>query len=161
LANFAFSSVANTTSTVDGLVANRGAGNGFNIGAGSNVSVRNSVAVGNTASGVQIQPNGLGNLDNVSLGAGGTNGSNIFQNSAQPNARAGICVGNFANFNLTLAARGNYFGGSRQCLTATMPVTALTTSRMGCMGGIDVGIELAFGNQQTNVRVDLDQCTDL
>jgi hypothetical protein len=161
LANFAFSSNNGMASVIDGLVTTRGAGNGFNLAASSTVTLRNCVSVQNAQSGVQISPSGAGNFSGINLGNATAPGQNVFQSTAHPNTRSGICVGNFLNFNLTLQARGNHFAASKSCVVATTPVTSLTTSRAGCMGASDVGIETSFNNPQTNVGVSLEACQNL
>lgn len=142
-------------SVVNGLVTWRAQGNGMNLAAGSNVAVRNSVSAGNMSNGVMISANGANGITGINLGD-----APLGLNVLQGNAGAGLCLGNFFNFNLTLLAKGNRFG-PRSCEVATMPITVLNTGRAGCTGGLDVGVETSFNNPQPNVRATLDACQNL
>jgi hypothetical protein len=159
-ANFAISG-GNTAapSNIDGLVTWGGVGNGMNIGSGSNVVVRNSVSVKNANAGVIITPSLAGTLANINLGNATTPGNNVFQAPMNGNTGAGICLGNFFNTMQSLSARGNHFA-NKSCAALTAPATQVTGSRMGCTGGVDVGIEPSFGNPQANVTVDLAACAN-
>lgn len=162
LANVAFASTSTTVSSIDGVVANRGQGNGLNILAGSNVVVRNCVAVGNRNAGLRVSPSSTNPVTGIDLGSAVDPGRNVLQSSVRPNTDSGLCVGNFFNFNMTIPARGNDFGGGRSCRVATTPMTTLQTSRAGCTGMLDVGIEpTTSGASQTNVHVTLDACQNL
>ncbi len=130
----------------------------MNLLAGSNVRVRNSVSTQNAASGVLISPSGFSTIATIDLGTDAL-GRNILQAaSGNANKSAGICMGNFANFNLTLLAKGNYFNG-KDCVVVSAPKTAVNSTRTGCASAVDVAAELGFGNTpQTNVKVVLDNC---
>ncbi len=143
-------------SVINGLVAWRAQGNGMNLAAGSNVAIRNCVSAGNMSNGVMISPNGTNAIATINLGDAPL-GLNVFRG----NAGAGICLGNFFNLNLTLLAKGNRFG-PRSCEVLTAPITVLNASRVGCTGGLDVGVEVTFNNNpQPNVRATLEACQNL
>lgn len=164
-ANFAMAgSTTAMQSDINGLVTWGGQGNGMNVAAGSNVMIRNSVSVKNRNNGVLVNPGGIAAVTSINLGNATAPGLNVFQAPVNGNLGAGICVGNFANSAQTVEARGNSFA-NKSCAALTSPITQLTTTRAGCLsrdGGVDVGIELTFGNNpQPNVRVTLDACTNL
>lgn len=134
---------------ISGLVA-FGNTNGFGFGfaAGSNVKLRNSVALGNQTYGVLVSAGLFENITQIDLGtavdAGGTAGGNIFQDALGlgNNGAAGICLGTGLFVGGTLMAQGNTFGAVNCATTAA----ALRTSSDGCSndscsGGVcDLGI---------------------
>ncbi len=167
LANLAIAQSGNARpqNQINGLVTWGGKGNGMNFASGSNVGVRNCVSVKNASSGVRITASFNGAITaagaSINLGPDGL-GKNIFQTPTNGNAAAGICIGSFLNQAQTLSARANYFATKDCSAPAVVPAITVTSSLNGCTGGIDVGIErTATNQQQTNIRVALDNCQSL
>jgi hypothetical protein len=137
-------------------------GNGIRIVAGSNIKLRSSAALGNSASGVYISsagvgPGGSNDISHIDLGTPATAGvaasygNNTLQEplgSAGHNVGVGICLETRAGAG-TLLAAGNIFGAS-DCATAATDLTVNAT----CTLGVDLGITTAVGND-----IDVSQCT--
>jgi Cys-rich repeat protein len=150
---------------INGLVSYLNAGgNGMRIVAGSNVQVRNSVFLNNSANGVIISTSGAGataaannDIANIDLGVpSNTNGGNTFQAplSGAHNGQAGICLaiapGNSSATPpvaaQTLSAVGNQFSAAL-CTGATTATLTLnknncTNSALQCSTGVcDLGLQ--------------------
>jgi hypothetical protein len=156
----AFYGSTSTQSVIDGLVSyGNGPGSftpalntsgGVVLAGGSNVRLRNSVALGNVFSGVVVfplpatTPDGGANDDvsRVDLGTtalldgGGVDwGHNVLQAADGGNGQAGLCLGLDPGSGV-LAAAGNVFSGV-DC-SGSSP-GAIVASRGQCGAGVDVG----------------------
>jgi hypothetical protein len=149
------------TDAISGLVAFANTnGYGFGIAAGSNVKLRNSVALGNGTFGVLVSAGLFENIAQIDLGtavdAGGTAGGNIFQDALGlgNNGAAGICLGVGLFGGGTLMAQGNTFSAVN-CATTT---AALRTSSFGCSNDSCTGgvCDLGIMGQGT---IDVGMCT--
>lgn len=138
-------------STITGLVsfANT-AGNGMRIVAGSMVTVRNSVFLGNKGNGVIISA-GTGatatsSMAGIDLGDTTTNGGNTFQAplGSGNNTASGICI-DVANGQAALLAVGNQFQATNCATTAAtlyLNTKGCTNSAAQCSTGVcDLGLE--------------------
>jgi hypothetical protein len=130
-------------------------GNGLRIVPGSNVRVRNSWFLGNSASGIDIEnvSGGVASTDisNIDLGTMGSHGDNVVQApaSGSVNGSAGICLAIDAGANVELPAFGNVFGGTGATTVncATTMATLRTAGNLGCTNHADVGGNIiAFPN---------------
>jgi len=140
-------------------------GNGLRFVGGSNVMLRNSVALGNQVNGLIVSAaagvggNDISNIDvGSAVDAGGTYGGNIFQEplGTGNNGGAGLCF-DVRNNAGALQATGNTFGAFN-CATGVHALT-LNAGACGnngtCAGGVcDLGIVNATGNS-----IDVSNCT--
>ena len=156
---------------ITGLVSfGNTSGNGVRIVGGSNVTVRGSVFLGNSADGVIISTNptnGNANDNDISLidlGDTATSGGNTFQAplGAGNNGNAGVCLDIAANSGETLLAVGNTFRGIN-CAAATSALllnsTSCNNNAKSCAGGV---CDLGFGTAQkatTPNAFNVSQCT--
>jgi hypothetical protein len=152
---------ATSVGVLDGVVGwNSANGSGLEIGAGSQVKVRNSVLLSNAADGVLISAadttvagNALGGID---LGVAGGFGHNVLQatGAVPQNAGAGICVQLDMNGGVqNLSAAGNVFAGPIDCSNPT-PGGGLHKTAT-CANHVDEAIVPATG---TTVTVTSSNC---
>ena len=139
--------------TVNGLVAfGNTNGNGIRIVPGSAIKLRNSAALGNEASGINVSNaaavGGSNDITHIDLGspatadAGADYGNNTLQEAlgtAGHNGSVGICLDVRAAAEVLLAA-GNIFG-TTNCASALGDAGApVLTSNATCGAGADLGI---------------------
>jgi hypothetical protein len=117
---------------------------GIRITVGSSARVRGSVTLANGYSGIHVTANGAvsGSVAAIDLGAPGSPGSNLVQNSlgqSDVNVNGvGICYeGAPGGVASSLLAQGNLFGGGVNC--ATTVATLTTNPAKSCGNAKDVG----------------------
>jgi hypothetical protein len=156
------------TNTITGLVSfGSTAGHGMRVVAGSNVTVRGSVFLGNKGDGVIISAGaGVGAVNSmagIDLGNTTTNGDNTFQAVfGVGNSAAGICV-DVANGQAPLLAVGNQFQVTNCATTAaTLPLNpnGCANSAAACSSGIcDLGLTNPAGVLPSNNTFNVSKCT--
>jgi hypothetical protein len=133
-------------------------GNGMHFVTGSNVRVRDSVSLGNQASGILVSSTAA-NSDISAIDLGNPTGPDFGNNTLQEplgaanNGNAGICLDVRANAGILLGA-GNIFGNS-DCATNDSPL-AFNRSGCGnsaCSGVCDIGVTGA------NTDVNVSKCS--
>lgn len=139
-----------TTSNINGLVVwGTTPGSAVEIGAGSNIRIRNSYFIGNDEFGIVVRTaNAQNDTTKIDLGTdtGADAGRNVLQAAVgfNPNSGAGICLLIDPSAAQTLNARGNIFSGPtaapangfRDC---TKPDAGALVRRTGCFNGGDIG----------------------
>jgi len=138
---------AGKSNAVTGLASFANTRAGLSVSGGSDITLRDSVLLGNTREGVLIYPyptttpNNTVNLMDLGTGlTAGTAGGNIIQAAAgsDPNVGSGICMILAADQSAHLNARGNIFQANN-CQTTTG--TPALTHNATCTGGVDVSIQ--------------------
>jgi hypothetical protein len=157
------------TNTITGLVSiGSTAGHGMRIVAGSNVTVRSSLFLGNKGDGVIISAGaGLGAVNSmagIDLGNTTTNGDNTFQSLSGilGNSAAGLCI-DVANGQAPLLAVGNQFQATNCATTAaTLPLNpnSCANSAAACSSGVcDLGLTNPAGALPSNNTFNVSKCT--
>src|SRR5207248_1358515 len=96
----------------------------------SSVTVRSSRFLGNTTGVTVLKagPNTNHILSGLNLGDGSTNGLNTLNDATTPNTTTGICVIMPKDVGaLTLTARGNIFGATKDCTSGSPTLTGSTS----------------------------------
>jgi hypothetical protein len=126
---------ATGANSITGLVVSNGAGNGFEIVAGSVVRLRDCVSVGNAQNGVVVEA--TGSLAGIDLGTTSSAGGNTFQvvdsASVHANGGAGLCVDTSSSPQQTLAAYGNSWVSTAAANVSCLSSAAKLTSSSDCV----------------------------
>ncbi len=141
----------------DGLVvAGTTNGSGIWVFGGSNLKLRNSLVVANSANGVLAQTNVISvsmrdnDVSKVDLGSANGMGHNVLQlGGSAANSGSGVCLQLDVASNQTLAAQGNVFTG-RDCSTAS---PGQISRSQQCFGATDIGLATSTND------IDVTNCT--